>query len=225
MVDVRLAKNDDGSLKGFGHVEFANEAAAMKALEKNGEELLGRSVKLDPSRPRGERFTPSGNQDGNYSSRPRQTSGGPTAFVKGFDRTQEEDSIRNNLSESFKSCGEIVNIRIPMDRESGESKGFAYIQFKDQDALSKALELGGNGLYVDEAMERSGGGDGGRGGGRFSGGRGGGRFSGGRGGGRFSGGRDRGGGRGRGGRSGGRGGPKFDISSSGTGKKTKFGDD
>lgn len=137
--------------------------------------------------------------------------------MKGFDRTQEEDSIRNNLSESFKNCGEILNIRIPMDRESGESKGFAYIQFKEQDALSKALELGGNnGLYVDEAMERSGGGDGGRSGGRFSGGRGGGRFSGGR---------DRGGGRGRGGRSGGRGGPKFDISSSGTGKKTKFGDD
>jgi nucleolin len=74
----------------------------------------------------------------------------------------------------------------------------AYIDFKDQDSVSKALELsgsdigGGYELYVDEAKPR---GDGQRGGGR-SGGRSGGRFgdrSGGR-----RGGRD--GGRGRGGR-------------------------
>jgi nucleolin len=92
----------------------------------------------------------------------------------------------------------------------------AYIDFKDQDSVSKALELsgsdigGGYELYVDEAKPR---GDGQRGGGR-SGGRSGGRFgdrSGGRrGGGRFgerSGGRDGGGrfGGRRGGRDGGRG--------------------
>lgn len=85
------------------------------------------------------------------------------------------------------------------------------MDFSEQDAFNKALELSGSdldgySLYIDEAKPR---GDGASGGGGFSGGRGG-RFggnSGGRFGGRDSGGR--GGGRfgsGRGGRDGGRGG-------------------
>lgn len=82
----------------------------------------------------------------------------------------------------------------------------AYMDFKDQDSVSKAIELsgtdigGGYELYVDEAKPK---GDGQRGGGRF-GDRSGGRFgSGGRrgGGGRFG---DRSGGRDGGGRFGGR---------------------
>lgn len=30
VVDVRFASNEDGSLKGFGHVEFASAEAAQK---------------------------------------------------------------------------------------------------------------------------------------------------------------------------------------------------
>ncbi|RRT77591.1 hypothetical protein B296_00015655 [Ensete ventricosum] len=109
----------------------------------------------------------------------------------------------------------------------------AYMDFKDQDAFSQALELngselGGYTLMVEEAKPRSdnrdGGWSGGRGGGRDSGGRGGGRFGGRGGGGR--GGRG-GGGRGRGGGGRGRGGMpnKHSAGTASTGKKTTFGDD
>ncbi|RWW23506.1 hypothetical protein GW17_00012244 [Ensete ventricosum] len=109
----------------------------------------------------------------------------------------------------------------------------AYMDFKDQDAFSQALELngselGGYTLMVEEAKPRSdnrdGGWSGGRGGGRDSGGRGGGRFGGRGGGGR--GGRG-GGGRGRGGGGRGRGGMpnKYSAGTASTGKKTTFGDD
>ncbi|RRT60701.1 hypothetical protein B296_00044766 [Ensete ventricosum] len=96
----------------------------------------------------------------------------------------------------------------------------AYMDFKDQDAFSQALdlngsELGGYTLTVDEAKPRSdnrdGGWSGGRGGGDggWSGGRGGGRDSAGRSGGRFGGRGGGRGGRGRGGGGRGRGGTPY----------------
>jgi len=221
VADVRLATKDDGSYRGYGHVEFVTEEAASKALEKNGQDLLGRSVRLDFATERG---APGSKPD--FKSRDNQEQkSGCTVFVRGFDKNQEEDDIRNSLSEHFDDCGIIENIRIPKDYESGTFKGFAYVEFKDSASLSKALALGSDELSVEEAMSRGGGRDGG---GR-RGGRGGGRGGGGRGfrdgGGRFSGGRGRGGGRGtprgrgRGDRNGGRGTPKFNPS----GKKTTFG--
>lgn len=159
--------------------------------------------------------------------------------MQGFDKYQGEDDIRGALQEAFGTCGDISSVRIPCDRESGELKGFAYIEFGSKQAKEAAAELDGSEvaggyLKVDVNVQaRTPGSGGGRGG--FSGGRGG--FDGGRGrggrGGRFDGG-GRGGGRGRfdsGGRGGrfdggrgrgGRGGMRIDASAGGTGKKMTF---
>ena len=49
VLDVRLAKKPDGKLKGFAHVDFENKEAVDKAVEKNGQELQGRALKVDRS--------------------------------------------------------------------------------------------------------------------------------------------------------------------------------
>ena len=49
VVDVRIAKKPDGKLKGFAHVDFENKEAVDKAVEKNGQELQGRALKIDRS--------------------------------------------------------------------------------------------------------------------------------------------------------------------------------
>ena len=41
-------------MKGFCHVTFEDEGAVDKALEKNGEDLDGRNVKVDKALPRQE---------------------------------------------------------------------------------------------------------------------------------------------------------------------------
>ena len=166
-----------------------------------------------------------------------------TLFVKGFDKYMGEDEVRNQLTEAFAAFGEVKNIRLPTDRETGELKGFGYVEFGDASQKNAAAELdgaeaAGGWLKVDVNSQSTPGGGGGRGGG-FSGGRGGGRDGGGRfgGGGRFSGGRGgRDGGRGRGGRDGGRGGggrfggrgdfkPRMSIdANAGSGKKMTFDD-
>ncbi|KAH8974398.1 hypothetical protein BDL97_01G100500 [Sphagnum fallax] len=205
ITDVRLAKDENGRSKGYGHIEFVSEEEAQQAVLKNGETLEGRDLFIDLAKERG--------AAGPNAGTPR-TGSGKTAFIKGFDRNDDEDNIRSSLTEFFSECGDINTVRIPTDRESGQIKGFAYIEFTTKESLSKALALNGadyagQSLVVDEASEPGGGGGRGRGG--FGGGRGGdrggGRF-GGRGGGR---GNDRGrggrGGRGSfGGRGGGRGG-------------------
>jgi len=48
---VRLAKDPGGKFKGFGHVEFEDDDGAGNALKKNGDDLDGRPIKVDMSRP------------------------------------------------------------------------------------------------------------------------------------------------------------------------------
>ncbi|CAH1425918.1 unnamed protein product [Lactuca virosa] len=118
-----------------------------------------------------------------------------------------------SLEEAFSQYGEIIDSKIINDRETGRSRGFGFVTFKEEQALRDAIEgmngqsLDGRNITVNEAQSRSGGGGGGGGfrsgggGGRREGGYGGGGGYGGRreGGGGYGGGRDRGYGGGDGG--------------------------
>jgi len=110
----------------------------------------------------------------------------------------------DSLRAAFTAFGEVSDVHIASDRETGQSRGFAFVTMGSNEEAQKAIAemngalLDGRPLRVNEAEERKGGGGGGGGGG-FGGGRGGG------GGGRGGGGGGRGGGGGgRGGGGGGR---------------------
>ncbi|KAL8223802.1 hypothetical protein R6Q57_019277 [Mikania cordata] len=111
-----------------------------------------------------------------------------------------------SLEDAFSQYGEIIDSKIINDRETGRSRGFGFVTFKDEQSLRDAIEgmngqsLDGRNITVNEAQSRSGGGGGG---GRREGGYGGGgRREGGYGG--YGGGRREGGDRGYGGGYGGR---------------------
>jgi len=100
-----------------------------------------------------------------------------------------------DLRDTFEKHGRVAECKIIMDRESGRSRGFAFVTFENEDDARDAIdcldgkEVCGRQISVAHANPRGsgGGGGGGRGGGR-SGGYGGGRDSGGYGGGRDGGG-------------------------------------
>lgn len=119
-------------------------------------------------------------------------------YVGNLSYSSSEDDIR----EAFAQHGEVSSIHMVTDRDTGQPRGFGFVEMVDGDQAEQAIaalngaDLGGRALVVNEARprpERDGGG-GGRGPG------GGGRGPGGGRGGRGGGG---GGGGGRGGRGGG----------------------
>ena len=199
-----------GRSRGFGYVLFATSEAAKKAVAKmNGNEIDGRAIKVDFAAGRAPNPAARAKQFGDTASEPSKV-----LFVGNVSFEATEDS----LWELFSEYGDIVNVRLPTDRETGSMKGFGYVEFSDIEGAHKAFEgaagkeIGGRYIRLDYSQPRDaapGGGNRGRGGRGFSdrGGRGGGRGGGFNGRGGFNdrggfGGRggfnDRGGGRGRG---------------------------
>jgi RNA recognition motif-containing protein len=120
---------------------------------------------------------------------------------------------REDLLDLFGQYGEVRQCSLPLDRETGRKRGFAFVELADDAAEQKAIddlqdvEWMGRMIRVNKATPREGGGGGGGGGrGGYGGGGGGGRSGGGGGGyggGGGGGGRSGGGGYGAGGGAGG----------------------
>ena len=105
-------------------------------------------------------------------------------YVGNLSYNAEEPDLRD----FFSSFGEITEVFIPKDRETGKGRGFAFVTFANQAQAQEAVksngtDLGGRPLKVNIAKEREAGGGSGGGGGRSGGGGGGGGRSGGGGGG------------------------------------------
>ncbi len=106
---------------------------------------------------------------------------------------------REDLLDLFGQYGEVRQCSLPLDRETGRKRGFAFVELADDAAEQKAIddlqdvEWMGRMIRVNKATPREGGGGGG-GGGRGGYGGGGGGRSGGGGGGRSGGGGGYGGG-------------------------------
>ena len=106
-----------------------------------------------------------------------------------------EDDVRN----LFAQHGEVTNVHMVMDRETGRPRGFAFVEMATEEQAQKAIKaldgqnVQGRNLKVNEAQPREDRGGGGGGGGRGGYGGGGGGYGGGGGGGYGGGGGGRGG--------------------------------
>jgi cold-inducible RNA-binding protein len=102
-------------------------------------------------------------------------------YVGNLPYTAKEESLK----EHFSSAGSVASVKIIIDRETGRSKGFGFVEMESEDGAQSAVsqldgqEFEGRSLRVSEAKpqperESRGGGGGGFGGGRSGGGFGGG---------------------------------------------------
>ena len=103
-------------------------------------------------------------------------------FVGNLDFGATEDTVRS----LFEAYGTVERVSLMTDRETGRSRGFAFVEMTDTEEADRAItalngaNVGGRALNVNEARPKPAGGGGGRGpggGGGFGGG--GGRGSGG----------------------------------------------
>lgn len=77
-------------------------------------------------------------------------------YVGGLPYSTTESAVR----ELFADAGEVSTVRLIMDRETGQSKGFAFVDMADDAAAQEAItkfngyQFGGRSLVVNEARPR-----------------------------------------------------------------------
>mmetsp|Transcript_19994 Transcript_19994/g.20053 ORF Transcript_19994/g.20053 Transcript_19994/m.20053 type:complete len:403 (-) Transcript_19994:30-1238(-) len=138
---IKLVYDCEGNPKGIAYVNFSDIESTNKALDLNGEQFMGRNIRVLPSsdKPPGPKTTAtSQSQD-----KPEEAAIiGPsiekstTIFVRNLSFTSTIDSIRN----FFEVCGEIKDIGVALDSK-GNHRGFAFIEFFAIDAAEKAIQL------------------------------------------------------------------------------------
>jgi RNA recognition motif-containing protein len=86
------------------------------------------------------------------------------------------DTTKQDLETLFSEHGAVTDVHMPVDRESGQPRGFAFVTMDSKSAMNAAMgalngtEVAGRTLKVNEAQareERGGGGGGGGGGRRY----------------------------------------------------------
>ncbi|KAL4434185.1 hypothetical protein ABPG75_000626 [Micractinium tetrahymenae] len=82
-------------------------------------------------------------------------SGSRTIFMKNLAWSADEDAIRS----FFDGCGEIAEVRVAYDRDTGRARGFAHIQFEEVEGAAKAIQKSGESLldrevYIESTTER-----------------------------------------------------------------------
>jgi len=101
----------------------------------------------------------------------------PFQFVSIFVGNLPFRAEQNDVAELFSPYGDVVNCSLPLERDTGRKRGFAFVEMADDASETRAIEalqgteLMGRPLRINKAEPRgSGGGGGGGGGGRRSGG-------------------------------------------------------
>jgi RNA recognition motif-containing protein len=82
------------------------------------------------------------------------------------------DTSEDRLRDAFAEFGDVEEVAVITDRDTGRPRGFAFVTMRDDNAARAAIdglngkELDGRSLNVNEARAKTAGGGGGGGGGR-----------------------------------------------------------
>jgi RNA recognition motif-containing protein len=77
-------------------------------------------------------------------------------YVGNLSYGMSEDELRN----AFGAFGEVSSVKILMDRETGRSRGFGFVEMPNQSEAEKAIaqlngkDVGGRALRINEARPR-----------------------------------------------------------------------
>lgn len=81
---------------------------------------------------------------------------GNRLYVGNLSFTMTQDGLR----QEFAKCGTVTDAKIVMDRESGRSRGFGFVQFASEGEATAAIQafngatVGGRALVVNVAVDR-----------------------------------------------------------------------
>ena len=123
VVSVRIMMDrDTGRSKGFGFIEMGSEEAERAIMQLNRAELNGHPLSVTEARPR-----------------PEASPAGSLPPVRLFVGNLPYEATAAELREFFSPAGLVSAVSLPVERESGKPRGFAFIEFTDRAHAEEAV--------------------------------------------------------------------------------------
>ncbi|KFY06120.1 hypothetical protein V492_08144 [Pseudogymnoascus sp. VKM F-4246] len=125
IVSTRIAQDPRGLSKGFGYVEFKDIEAARNAIEQRNQTIFeGRRLVV------------------NYMAKTRnapkpKNPPSKTLFIGNlaFEMTDAD------LNKMFRDIANVIDVRVAIDRRTGQPRGFAHADFTDVESAVKAAQV------------------------------------------------------------------------------------
>jgi len=146
---LSMPMNDEGRPKGIAFITYKTKAGVEAACKFNGDDYGGRTLTVNLASDKSQMGKGKG-EKGKGKGKGNQEL---TVFVRGLPFSVDESALRKD----FEECGEIESLRMPLNEE-GKPKGIAFIEYKTEEGLKKALDFnetdyGGRTIGVAKAGE------------------------------------------------------------------------
>ncbi|KAG9433839.1 RNA-binding protein 34 [Apis mellifera carnica] len=106
----------------YAYIKFVSKESVKESLSMNGTEFEGNYLRVNASN----------KSENKFDSK-------KSIFLGNLHYNIDD----NTIIKHFKQCGEIESVRVIRDNKTGVGKGFGYVNFKNEDAVTLALELDG----------------------------------------------------------------------------------
>ncbi|TPX37046.1 hypothetical protein SmJEL517_g00846 [Synchytrium microbalum] len=131
-----------GRSKGIGYVEFYDEESVAKAIEMNGQKLLGLPILIELTESEKNRLA-------------EQAAGKEPSFNRLYIGSLHFNITEEDLRAVFEPFGPLDLVQMHKDADTGRSRGFAFVQYRKSEDANQALqkmngfELAGRPLKVN----------------------------------------------------------------------------
>ncbi|XP_057733503.1 phragmoplastin interacting protein 1 [Arachis stenosperma] len=119
---------ESGKFRGIAIISFKTEAAAKRALALDGADMGGLFLKIQPYK----------------ATRINKVSDFAPKIMEGYNRIYvgnlSWDITEEELRKFFSNCN-IASLRFGMDKDTGEFRGYAHVDFSDSQSLKTALTM------------------------------------------------------------------------------------
>merc|ERR1719271_1648290 len=129
--DSKLLMNEEGKSKGIAFISFTTKEAFDKCCEWNETEYEGRTVYVSEAESR-----PQGKGKGKGKGSDEKPENCTSLFLKNLKTSVEEDDLWTFFEDLETGPS---RIKLLTDRDTGVSRGMAFVDFDDTDALDKAV--------------------------------------------------------------------------------------
>ncbi|EXJ74180.1 uncharacterized protein A1O5_02474 [Cladophialophora psammophila CBS 110553] len=128
----KIVRDSRGLSKGFGYVDFSTQEAADAAMERLNMSLFeGRRITVQYA------ARPSGVLDNQNAERKPLNPPSKTLFIgnMSFEMTDRD------LTNLFRGIRNVIDVRVAIDRRTGQPRGFAHADFIDVKSAMEAMKL------------------------------------------------------------------------------------